>query len=165
MSDPSSACNNDYCVCNPEFSPDQACPFEFFSKVDYDVPNFNRTVSVKRLTMLCVEDKDSSKEYYPNSTFVIDDNGYGIIRLELISNLNASMVVSICDDYLGKPCVDAAPPCNSIVVSESPTLAPTLSPVSSPMPTKSSSSPAATQTGALVPLLLVWLVMAFSRKY
>ena len=34
MTDLTSFCNQDYCVCNPETSIDQACPFELYTKID-----------------------------------------------------------------------------------------------------------------------------------
>ena len=149
-----SFCNQDYCVCNPETSFDQACPFELFTKIDC---SSNATTAGDRLKMACIQDLYPNNEYYDDSTCLADDNGYGITRLALVSQ-DGSNILWSCDDADGIAC-NEIPPCSFIVVSESPTLAPpTLA------PTSSSATTAFSNGTVMVLVLSTLFAMVFARK-
>mmetsp|Transcript_20140 Transcript_20140/g.49404 ORF Transcript_20140/g.49404 Transcript_20140/m.49404 type:complete len:168 (-) Transcript_20140:148-651(-) len=165
MSNSTEACTKDYCLCNPEFSIDQECPFETFLKTDCQTnvtTTFNETV----LTMLCIRLETPS---YPHTNCVIQDGGAKFTRVHLSSNSNTDEESSIlwsCET--GETCVERIPPCNSIVVSDSPTLAPSTFPTV-PSPIAPAGEPTTSSAASCNPTtsLLLWLfgIMYMVKKW
>ncbi len=146
-------CNQDYCVCNPETSLDQACPFELSTEIDCRP---NATTAGDRLKMACVQDLYPNQEYFTKSTCLTDDDGYGITQLALV-NQDGSKILWSCDDADGNACYEI-PPCSFIVVSESSTLEPTM------LTTPSSATTAFSSGTVMVLVLSTLFAMVFATR-